>query len=201
MSSKNRGDLVDFLTELFDNGMFALKGIFIILGFIFFILLMYKICKLIILIFIEIINYIRLNKGIIIFSDFNNCSIKDYRNWCINFLYKNSYKNIVKKDLGDKYCFLTCQNNDMPNCVLCYKETISMTDRDLDENAVRLLLSFMKINNINDGIIISNGKASKSTLEFINSMPDNLCITILDCNALKSDFNINNTGYKYFAEL
>lgn len=192
---------MDFITELFDNGIVALKGIFIILGFIFFILLLYKICKLAILVLMDIINHIRLNKGIIIFSDFNDCSIKDYRNWCINFLHKNGYRNILKRDLDDKYCFLTCENNDMPNCVLCYKETVSITDHSLDENAVRLLLSFMKMNNINDGVIISNGKASKSTLEFINTLPDNLCITILDSNVLKSDFHINNKGYKYFAQI
>lgn len=192
---------MEFITELFNNGMFALKGIFIILGFIFFILLIYKLFKLIILILIEIINYIRLNKGIIIFSDFNNCAIKDYRNWCINFLYKLNYKDIIRRDLEDQYCFLTCENNGMPNCILCYKDNISLMNPYLNENAVKLLLSFMKVNNINDGIVISNGKASKSTLEFINSMPDNICITVLDSNTLKSDFHINNNGYKYFNKI
>lgn len=192
---------MDFIVELFDNGMAALKGIFILLGFIFFLLLIYKLIKFIFLLLIEIINYLRLNKGFLLFSDFNNCSIKDYTNWCISFLSKENYTNILKRDLECDYSFLSCEKNGMPNCVLCYKENISLKNPYFNENAAKLLLSFMKINKINDGIIISNGKVSKNTLEFIKSMPDNFCITVLDSTTLKSDFEINNIGYQYFSEV
>ncbi|GAA0176731.1 hypothetical protein SH2C18_01030 [Clostridium sediminicola] len=171
-----------------------LDGLFQILNYILFVILVLLSIKLIIKTYKLIKKYNANSNEIKEFQkkDYSNkfiqdFSIEEFKLWCLNSLERQGYSNFKNKY---KSQYLVCSKNNLNYLVYCYKNS----QKSVSVDDLRNALGLMVVECVNNIILISPSKLSKSSKNFIQTLPSEYKIEFINLSDLHNKTTIENTN-------
>lgn len=110
----------------------------------------------------------------------------EFKEWCISFLERSDYYNVVKDNLSDitNYNYFCCNKDDIRYYVLCdLTEEKDEKEDDYEEFGrpqFQRFIGTLEHNRISHGIIITTGDLSEDAIGYYNNLPKRYHIEVFD---------------------
>ena len=158
-----------------------------------FLLIIIPLSKFIIALFHVIKNLRKYFSEINLNSELHNLSPREFELWCGEFLKGKGYRNVVVSSLGpDGGVDIKCTYDDELIYVECKRYAFSSTAKlKVDSDIIRKLVGAMKGNDVKRGMIITTGIVTEDAFKFIETLPKQYNIEVVDGKVFNIDYQID----------
>jgi restriction system protein len=128
--------------------------------------------------------------GVLSKKDLHNYTPYEFEHWCAEFIEKQGFTDIsiiVSGQDGDKD--IVCKKGTETYYIECKRYPYSKNaEFKVDIGAVRNLVGSMEASGIRNGLIITTGYAASEAIEYLNTLPEDYRVSIIDGDELTKQY-------------
>jgi hypothetical protein len=144
-------------------------------------------------------NLYRWKNGIITLDDLNHLTPAEFQYWCGDFIKKLGFTDIIHSKLcTDGINNIKCRKFGETAYILCVGNITSSKSRlKVDEAVCKQLVGTMVQSEVTSGMIITCGSITDNAIKYINTLPQEYRIQLLDGNDIIRQYSfLHERKYK-----
>jgi HJR/Mrr/RecB family endonuclease len=128
--------------------------------------------------------------GVLSKKDLHNYTPYEFEHWCAEFIEKQGFTDIsVTVSHGDGGKDIVCKKGTETYYIECKRYSyLKNAEFKVDIGAIRKLIGSMEAIGIKNGLIITTGYATNEAAEYINTLPKDYQVSIIDGDELTKQY-------------
>jgi HJR/Mrr/RecB family endonuclease len=128
--------------------------------------------------------------GVLTKKDLHNYTPYEFEHWCAEFIEKQGFIDIsVTESSQDGGKDIVCQKGTDTYYIECKRYSYSKNaELKVDIGIARKLVGSMEANGIKNGLIITTGYATSEAIEYLNTLPKDYQVSIIDGDELAKQY-------------